>query len=112
MLLLVLALSILGVANHSMRVHSMAQELTRFIEVRGKNDAAVQAELARLTSASGLNVTCNIATTYLSHSQNIQYGDEITVTLRYTTQFGVGGVLSVPITMHSTVSGRSEVYWK
>lgn len=75
-------------------------------------DSAVYDELARLETAAGIDVNCTISADYISGTTKVQMGDSVTVNLEYPTNFGVGGVLSVPITMQSTVTGRSELYWK
>lgn len=110
-LLLILGLSCIGVANRAMRVHSMAAELVRYIELRGQVDGSADAELARLEAASGIRVDCSIRADYIRGTSRIQLGDRFEVTLSYEASFGVGGVLSVPVQLQSTVSGRSEQYW-
>lgn len=110
--LLVLGLSVMGVANHASRVHNMATQLMRYIEVRGQVDAAVHGELARLEAVSGLDVDCAIEADYRPDGHTVQFGDVIEVTLTCEARFGIGGVVSVPVTLRSTVSGRSELYWK
>ena len=111
-LLLALAISVFGVINRSMKLHSMAAELVRYAEVRGQVDSAVYGELDRLERVTGVNVDCTITADYIRGTSRVQFGDSISVHLEYDTYFGVGGLLSVPITLPTPVAGRSELYWK
>ncbi|MEA4934340.1 MAG: DUF4320 family protein [Lawsonibacter sp.] len=109
---LALAISVLGVANRSMKLHTMASELMRYTEVRGQVDSAVYGELDRLKDVTGMDANCTITANYLSGTTKVQFGEPITVCLEYPVRFGIGGVLSVPMTLRATVAGRSELYWK
>ena len=111
-LLLALAISVFGVINRSMKLHSMAAELVRYAEVRGQVDSAVYTELDRLERVTGVDVDCTITADYIRGTSRVQFGDNVSVHLEYDTYFGVGGLLSVPITLKTTVAGRSELYWK
>ncbi len=112
MALLVLFITALGVANDAMKLHSVAAELVRYIEIRGQVDDRARAELTRLAAATGITVErCDINATYISGTK-LQFGASFDVTLATTSNFGIGGVLSVPVPLTSTVSGRSEQYWK
>lgn len=105
----VLVISIFGAVAQANRLAAMANDLTRTIEIRGEIDgAAVHAELTRLADAAALEGV----TATLDKAGRIQFGDSFTVTLHYTGEFGIGGVVSVPLPFHSTVVGRSEKYWK
>lgn len=112
MALLVLFLSVFGVANNAMKLHSVAAELARYIEIRGRTDRQVYTELDRLAGAAGVIIeSYSIDADAFSGSQ-IQFGTDFTVTLNTTGRIGLGGVLSVPVPLTSTVTGRSERYWK
>ena len=110
-MLLVLFLSVLGAMNDGMKLHSVAAELTRYIELRGQVDAPVDAELARLANVAGIAVDSCMIDTFTGDSK-IQFGAPFTVTLKASAYFGIGGVLSVPVPLKSSVSGRGERYWK
>lgn len=111
---IVFAISIFGTISQANRLAAMANDLTRSIELKGEvNMATVNTELSRLSSASGLDgVTVTVEATYTAGGRRIQMGDAFTVTLNYTGHIGIGGVLSIPIPLRSTVTGRSEQYWK
>lgn len=113
MLLMVLAISILGTGIQSMKVHAACSALTRYIEIRGKVDSSVTAELERLTAELGHPVDLTIEADYLSVSEKtIQYGEAFSITLTEQISVGLGGVLSIPITLHAVSQGRSEQFWK
>lgn len=111
---IVFAISIFGTISQANRLAAMANDLTRSIELKGEvNMATVNAELSRLSSAAGLDgVTVTVEATYTAGGRRIQMGDAFTVTLNYTGHIGIGGALSIPIPLRSTVTGRSEQYWK
>lgn len=109
--LMVLTISTIGAANQGMRLHSMASELARYIELRGKIDDAVYTELQRLENASGITTDLQISANYISGTSKIQYGNTFNVTLSASGHIGLGGIVSISIPLHSTVSGRSEQYW-
>lgn len=109
--LMVSFISVIGVANQGMRLHSMASELARYIELRGKIDDAVYTELGRLETVSSITADLQISADYISGTAKIQYGNTFRVTLSSSGHIGLGGIVSIPIPLHSTVSGRSEQYW-
>jgi hypothetical protein len=109
---LALAITFFGAVNRSMKLHTMADELLRYTEVRGQVDSAVDGELERLKSTTGIDADCTITASYLSGTKKVQFGDPITVELEYPIRFGIGGVLSVPVRLRTAVTGRSELYWK
>lgn len=109
---LALAITLFGIFNRSMKLHAMSAELVRYIEVRGQVDPAVYTELARLEGVTGMDVDCNVTAEYMSGTAQVQFGGLVSVELKYDTYFGIGGLLSVPITLEATVTGRSEQYWK
>lgn len=112
MMLLVLFISVLGVINTSQKLHSVAAELTRYVELRGSVDSEVYIELDRLAGIAGVTVESKSITGSFSSGSKLQFGTEFTVTLTTTDRFGIGGILSVPVPLETTVSGRSERYWK
>lgn len=112
-MLLLLSISVLGVANTSVQLRSMADELLRYTELRGKVDGAVWTELDRLETVMGMEVECRIEADFMpGSSQKVQYGGVIDIQLTCDRSFGLGGVVSIPIPVNAAVSGRSEVYWK
>ena len=66
-----------------------------------------------LTAQTGLNPIVTFAAEYFDETQQmVQFGNTITITLTYTTQFHGFGVFSIPITLTATHSGLSQRYWK
>ena len=113
-ILLVLAISVFSVAFQSNKLTTMASDLARYIEVQGQvNETQVNTELQRLSIAANLeNVNVTIDASYIGSSNRLQFGSSFTVTLSYTSKIGVGGIVSLPVPLHSSVVGRSERYWK
>lgn len=112
MMVLVLFISVMGVMNTSQKLHSVAAELTRYVELRGRVDSEVYVELDRLANIAGVTVESKSITGSFSSGSKLQLGADFTVTLTTTSRFGIGGILSVPVPLTTTVSGRSERYWK
>lgn len=111
-IVLVLSISVMGAVNSKSKLDSVSNQLARYISIRGAVNSAVLAEQERLIASSGLNCTVKIDATYISGTKQIQFGDPFTVVVEYPTKFGVGGILSVPVTLRSRDEGRGEVYWK
>ena len=111
MMLLVLGISVLGAANDAMKLHSVAADLTRYIEIRGQVDAPVYTEMARLANVAGITIDGYSIQTGIGGSK-IQLGAAFSVYLESTAHIGIGGILSVPVPLKSTVSGRGQQYWK
>ena len=109
---LVLFISVMGVVNSKSKLDSISNQLARYVSIRGAVNSDVLAEQQRLVSNSGLNCTVTINADYISGTNNIQFGDSFTVVVEYPAKFGVGGIVSVPITIRSKDEGRGEVYWK
>ncbi len=111
-IILVLSISVIGTVNSKSKLDSIANQLARYISVKGVVDSEVYAEQTRLITNSGLDCTVSVNATYISGTKRIQFGDPFTVVVEYPTKFGVGGILAMPVTIRSKDEGRSEVYWK
>lgn len=111
-ILLVLSISVLGTINSKSKLDSVSNQLARYISIKGCIDADVYAEQARLVANSGLDCTVSVDASYISNTKRIQFGDSFSVIVEYPAKFGVGGIMSVPVTIRSKDEGRSEVYWK
>lgn len=109
--LLLLAISAISVASQQVRLNNMASELTRFIEIRGQTDTAVDAELERLKTVTGMDVICTIEGEYIPSTSRIQFGNSFKIVLRYDGKIGVGGIINITIPLRAPASGRSERYW-
>lgn len=112
MFLLVLFITALGAVNTAMKLHSVTAELVRYIEIRGQIDGPVYTEMTRLADAAGISIESHDIEAAWFSGYKIQFGTPFTVTLSTTAHFGVGGILDATVPLHSTVSGRSEQYWK
>lgn len=110
-MLLVLGISVLGAVNDAMKLHTVAADLSRYIEIRGRVDPPVYAELDRLANVAGVTIEHYTIQT-AEGSEKIQFGASFSVTLETTTRFGIGGILTMPVPLKTTVSGRGERYWK
>lgn len=110
-MLLSLFLSALGTMNDGMKLHSVAADLARYIEIRGQVDTAVYTEMSRLANVAGVTIDHYTIDTYTGGNK-IQFGASFTVTLEHTSRLGIGGMLSLPMHLKSSVSGRGERYWK
>lgn len=113
---LALVLSIAAVVFQANKLSAMASDLTRMVELDGEiNYAQLQSHTALLASSAGLNnVTCEVELngTAAYDGQRVQFGTDFILRLHYTGHFGIGGLLSVPVPLTSSVVGRSERYWK
>lgn len=112
--ILAFGISIFGSVAQANRLAAMANDLTRYIELRGDvNNSDINSELARLSGVAGLDgVMARVDAACTAGGTRIQFGDSFTVTLRYTGRFGIGGVVSMPLPFETSVVGRSERYWK
>jgi len=111
-ILLVFFISVMGTVSCASKLHNISDQLARYISIRGVVDSSVTEEQERLIENSGLSCTVTISADYIGGTKKIQFGDSFTVSVENATKFGVGGIVSVPITLRSKADGRSEVYWK
>lgn len=111
-IVLVLSISVIGVVNSKSKLDSISNQLARYVSIRGAVNSSVLLEQQRLIANSGLDCTVTINANYISGTKQIQFGDSFTVTVEYPAKFGVGGIMSIPVTVRSRAEGRGEVYWK
>lgn len=110
---LVLVISVFAVIFQANKLATIANDVTRHIEVMGQVDGTADAAFQDLKTASNLpDATMTIDANYSAGANRIQFGDPFTVTISYTGKIGIGGFLSLPIPLRSSVVGRSEQYWK
>ena len=109
-----LVISVFSVAFQANKLHVIAKDIVRMTEIQGQYDAAIVAqEFQRLKTAGNLeSAVMDFDAAYIAGSTHVQFGDPITVTVSYTGQIGIGGVLSLPVPLSASVTGRSERYWK
>lgn len=110
---LALTISVFAVMFQSNKLAAIANDVTRHIEVMGQVDGTAETTFQRLKAAGNLpDASLSISANYSAGGNRIQFGDPFTVTVSYTGKIGIGGFLSLPIPLHSSVAGRSEQYWK
>lgn len=109
-----LVISVFSVAFQANKLHVIAKDIVRMTEIQGQYDAAtVTQEFQRLKTTENLeSAVMDLDAAYIAGSTHVQFGDPITVTVSYTGQIGIGGVLSLPVPLSASVTGRSERYWK
>lgn len=90
----------------------LTHEVVRTIEIKGQVEGSAQATLDNLKAQNNMDIQMQINASYTAGGNRIQFGDSFSVTLTYTSSLSVGGIINIPIPLHSTVTGRSEVYWK
>ncbi|WRS29014.1 DUF4320 family protein (plasmid) [Oscillospiraceae bacterium MB08-C2-2] len=107
-----LILSVVPVLVDISTTDRIANDLARFMEVRGDTENA-QSEFDRLTSQLSLEgASLSVDATTISGSTHIQMDDEFTVTITTNSEIGIGGLIKLPITLSRKATGRSEKYWK
>lgn len=110
--LLVLGISVLGTGMQALKLNTITHEVVRTIEIKGQVDGSAQSTLDSLKFQNNMDIQMQINANYTAGGNRIQFGDSFSVTLTYTSTLSVGGIINIPIPLHSTVTGRSEVYWK
>lgn len=107
-MVLALFVKVMPVFIAKQNLDTYAAELVRTAEVAGCVGSATTAKNNSLRSETGLSPSVS-----WSRYGNIQLGQEVTVTLRYTVNIGLfGGFASFPITLTAKATGTSEVYHK
>lgn len=110
---LALVISVGAVLFQANKLTVMADDVARHIEILGQVDSSVDGTFQRLKTASNLeSASLSVDANYSAGGNRIQFGDPFTVTVFYTGKIGIGGFLSLPMPLHSSVVGRSEQYWK
>lgn len=107
MLVVAFAVSVFPVYIQKQQLDHYASELCRTAEISGRVAAETGDRAAELSEETGLTPQISWSST-----GNIQLGDDISVTLEHTADIGFGGFGSIPVTLTSKASGKSEVYWK
>lgn len=108
-----LVISVCAVMFQANKLTVMADDVARHIEILGQVDSSADGTFEHLKTASNLeSASLSIDANYSAGGNRIQFGDPFTVTVSYTGKIGIGGLLSLPIPLHSSVGGRSEQYWK
>lgn len=100
-------MNISSVVTAKQQLDTYASELCRTAEISGRVGSETTERAGELTEDTGLSPEIS-----WSDTGKIQINKKITVTCSVTKNIGVGGIGSWPITIRSTASGKSEVYWK
>lgn len=107
-MVLALFVKVMPVFIAKQNLDTYASELVRTAEIAGCVGSATTAKNHSLRGETGLTPSVS-----WSRYDNIQLGQEVTVTLTYTVNVGLfGGFASFPITLTSKATGTSEVYHK
>lgn len=108
MLVIALAVRVFPVFITKIQMDNFADELIREAEVSGRVGAETTARYERLAEKTGIHPAVTWSTT-----GRIQLNNEVTVTLTLEQDIGgFGGVASFPVSLKSSATGKSEVYWK
>ena len=109
---LALIMSVVPVLDGIATVDRMANEVARYIEVRGDTSTA-QSEFHRLKAEYKiLDADMHIEANTIGASSRIQLDDEFTVLIDYRASIGIGPLIKLPVSPTRKATGRSEHYWK
>ncbi len=110
---LAFAISIFTVMFQANKLTVMANDVTRHIEILGQVGPSANRTFEELKEVSNLDgASVAVDASFSAGGNRIQFGDPFTVTVTYTGKIGIGGILSLPVPLRSSVVGRSEQYWK
>ena len=108
MLVIALVVRVFPVFITKIQMDNFADELIREAEVSGRVGAETTARYERLAEKTGIRPAVTWSTT-----GRIQLNNEVTVTLTLEQDIGgFGGFASFPVSLKSSATGKSEVYWK
>ena len=99
--------NISSVVSTKHQLDTYAAELCRTAEITGRVGDETTARENELTANMGLSPEIT-----WSKTGKVQLGEKVSVTCTMQKSVGVGGIGSWPISIRSTASGKSEVYWK
>ena len=115
-----IAITFLAIGVTYFKVATTNAELVRQIEVSG-DYSDYESKLNHLLETVNLepaNCKSSIAAQPIASTKRIQYGSEFSVTITYTKHYKIGNdsnkwfYIDWEIPIKSTLSGRSEQYWK
>ena len=118
MIVVVFAINVFSFLTLKMDMDYFAREMVDVASVYGtidhiSADSEVYSRYNELVADVGINPTCTWEADYFSEiGKKVQYGDTIRLTLTYNTQIGGVGLFDTPITLTTTYSGLSQMYWK
>lgn len=117
---LALAVCFMAIGVTYFKVATTNAELVRQIEVAGDYSGyeATRNHLLETVELDPEHCASSIAAQPITGTKKIQYGSEFSVTLTYTKHYKIGNdsnkwfYIDWKIPVKSTLSGRSEQYWK
>ena len=107
MLFIALAVKVFPVFIAKNQLDTFAAELVREAEIAGRVGSETTARANQLKTQIGIEPVIS-----WSKTGNIQFNQEVTVTLTLQHNIGFFNFGSFPITLTSKATGKSEVYWK
>lgn len=112
MLVIALAVKVFPVFVVKHQLNAFANEICRVAEISGRTGSEVNAAINNLKESTGLDPSISWSGRYISGTNRVQLGNEITVTLTQEVDIGFFTFGSFSITLTSKATGKSEVYWK
>lgn len=109
---LAVALTFFAAMSRINTLNTIATEICRYSEIKGRTDGSVTQEIDRIIDAAGFPCNVSFEAQYISGTNKVQLGGEINVIVHSTVYLGAGGIGKIPIEIKSKATGRSERYWK
>ena len=106
-LVIAMAVKVYPVFIAKNELNTFAGELARVAEIEGRIGSVTNAKENELKAIMDIEPSID-----WSRTGNIQLNQEFSVVLTYTVDIGFFEFGSVPITLKSKATGRSEVYYK
>lgn len=111
MLVISFAIKLYPVFVAKNELKTFADEIMRVAEVSGQVGNEVYREIDVMRNQTKLDPSIEWSSNYFSGTR-VQLGERIQVTCTESVDIGFFTFGSIPITITSKASGRSEVYWK
>lgn len=114
MIVVVFALNVFSFLTLKMDMDYFAREMIDVATVYGTTDITsgeVAERYNELVEEVGIKPTCIWEANYFNGNR-VQYGDTIRLTITHNTYIGGIGVFDTPISVSTTYSGLSQMYWK
>ena len=113
MMLIVLSLNVFTFLSVKQDLDYYAKEMVTIATTTGKIEGdRISERKEELTEDTGLTPNVTYTANEFDSSGKIQSGEIISVTLTYNTSFKGFGSLNFPLTISTSYSGVSEIYWK
>lgn len=114
MMLIVLSLNVFSFLTAKQDMDYFAREMVETAAVNGRTYCAeTYIRYYELSGEVGFYPDYSWTADYYNTSyRQVQYGDTIRITVRYTKYLEDFGVFRIPVTMTATYSALSQKYWK